>query len=541
VTDGDQERILRLKFPAMLRFATICCLLSFTVIAAAADRYVSPTGTAGNPGTLAAPWSLAKAANSAVAGDVVYVRGGTYTNAITISVSGTATQPIVFRNYPGETPIIDMTGKSPTLDQSDSPIITIQNRSNIVVQGFTLQNYITSDENGLPEGILLVANGSGTCSNIKILNNTIRNIQQNDPTLGNFNANAHGLKVAGRNANAMNNIVIDGNELYNLHLGASEALVINGNVTNFRVTNNIVRDCNNIGIDLIGYEGSLTPDSINRARDGVVAGNVVYNIDSSFNPAYNGSLTTGGGDRSAGGIYVDGGTRIIIERNLVYGCNFGVEIATEADFGTGTADFITLRNNLIRHNQQAGLIMGGFNASKGSTENCTIINNTFYENGTLASGTQIQGQHHVMNNVFKNNIVVTSSNPVANSVFAVFGSTPASTFTGNVFSYNLYYAPSGSAPTFDINGVTSPKNLAQWQAATSLSGGDTGSTVGEPQFALSHPNQASPITAWQLSASSPAINTGQPSPGYQPSDGEDDISGDSRLRGGRVDRGADEF
>ncbi|MBL9145987.1 MAG: hypothetical protein JNM99_20065 [Verrucomicrobiaceae bacterium] len=519
----------------MVRSALILSFALCTAsLAMGADRYVSPTGSASNPGTLAAPWTMAKAASSAVAGDIVYVRGGTYTSTVSITVSGTATQPIIFRNYPEETPVFDLTGQTPPSNDSDAAIISILNRSHLIVQGFTLQNWRTSNEKGLPEGILIAGRNGSTCTNIRLLNNTIRNIEQNNTVKGNFNANAHGIKVAGRSTTPVTDIIVEGNHLSNLRLGASEALVINGNVTNFRVNNNVVHDCNNIGIDLIGFEGTL-PSTLDRARDGVVSGNVVYNIDSSYNPAYKGDFTTGGGDRAAGGIYVDGGTRIIIERNLVFGCNFGVEVASEEDFGTGIADFITLRNNLLRHNQGAGLIMGGYNSGRGSTTNCTFINNTIYGNGTIGGGPQIQVQHHVSSNVFKNNIVVARGSTT--SMVSVTGSA-VSGFTGNTFSYNLYYAPSGSAPTFEASGS---KNLSAWQAATSLSGGDVGSSAGDPKFIVSHPSAAEPKTAWQLASGSPAINTGAPSPGYQPGDAEDDFFGDSRLRDGRVDRGADEF
>ena len=513
---------------------TLSFALLIAPLAMGADRYVSPTGSASNAGTLAAPWSMAKAASSAVAGDTVYVRGGTYTTTVTISVSGTATQPIIFRNYADETPVFDLTGQTPPSNDSDAAIIKIENRSHLVIQGFTLQNWRTSNAKGLPEGILIAGRSSGTCTNIRLLNNTIRNIEQNNTIKGNFNANAHGIKVAGRGTTPVSGIVIEGNHLSHLRLGASEALVINGNVTNFRVNNNLVHDCNNIGIDLIGFEGTL-PSTLDRARDGVVSGNVVYNIDSSFNPAYNGNLTTGGGDRAAGGIYVDGGTRIIIERNLVFGCNFGIEVASEENFGTGIADFITVRNNILRHNQGAGLIMGGYNSGRGSTTNCIFINNTIYGNGLIGGAPQIQVQHHVSNNIFKNNIVVTRGN--GTEMIGVTSSA-ASGFTGNVFSYNLYYAPSGSAPVFSVSGS---KSLSTWQAATSLSGGDAGSSIGDPKFVVSHPTAAEPKTAWQLATGSPAINTGEPSPAYQPADAEDDFFGDSRLRGGRVDRGADEF
>ena len=47
-------------------------------------------------------------------------------------------------------------------------------------------------------------------------------------------ADAHGIAVYGTSApDSVHNIVIDGNELYDLILGSSEGLVLNGNVSQF--------------------------------------------------------------------------------------------------------------------------------------------------------------------------------------------------------------------------------------------------------------------------------------------------------------------
>ncbi|MGO4372568.1 DUF1565 domain-containing protein, partial [Paenibacillus sp. MCAF20] len=46
--------------------------------------YVAPTGSDSNPGTLNAPWkTIQKAANTLVAGEIVYVRGGVYKEFVT--------------------------------------------------------------------------------------------------------------------------------------------------------------------------------------------------------------------------------------------------------------------------------------------------------------------------------------------------------------------------------------------------------------------------------------------------------------------------
>lgn len=80
-----------------------------------ATFYVSPTGSAGNPGTQNSPWSLPFAASGAggqlAAGDTVFLLDGQYNGVpnahLVISVSGTAAAPIVFRPAPNANPLIN--------------------------------------------------------------------------------------------------------------------------------------------------------------------------------------------------------------------------------------------------------------------------------------------------------------------------------------------------------------------------------------------------------------------------------------------------
>lgn len=111
---------------------------------------------------------------------------------------------------------------------------------------------------------------------------------------------------------------------YNCKLGQSEALVLNGNVDGFKVTNNTVHDNDNIGIDFIGYEG--TAPANDNARNGICTGNRVYNISSKNNPHML--------EMSAGGIYVDGGFNILIDSNIVKNADIGIEVATEQGSAT---------------------------------------------------------------------------------------------------------------------------------------------------------------------------------------------------------------
>ena len=70
--------------------------------------YASPSGS-GSSCTMASPCSLATAAGKPAPGDIVCLRGGTYTQGPFVTVSGTAAKWISFVAYPGELPILDST------------------------------------------------------------------------------------------------------------------------------------------------------------------------------------------------------------------------------------------------------------------------------------------------------------------------------------------------------------------------------------------------------------------------------------------------
>ncbi|SHJ45880.1 T9SS type A sorting domain-containing protein [Pseudozobellia thermophila] len=73
----------------------------------ARDIYVAKNGDDNNPGTLELPYlTIAKAASVAVAGDVVFIREGTYEETLAPLNSGSPGQPIVFQSYPGEKVVI---------------------------------------------------------------------------------------------------------------------------------------------------------------------------------------------------------------------------------------------------------------------------------------------------------------------------------------------------------------------------------------------------------------------------------------------------
>ncbi len=476
--------------------------------------YVAVSGDDANAGTKAAPWrTIQHAADTVGPGDTVLIRGGVYQETVTINVSGTAGSPITFQNYPGETAVLDGTSFS----SPDGDIgLQIINQNYITIQGLEIRNYKTTSPNAVPMGVYV----SGASRHIRLLDNEIHHIESHAPVDADLlGADAHGIAVYGNAADPIQDVVIEGNTLHDLVLGSSEALVVNGNVDGFTIRGNTVHDVDNIGIVMIGFEGTAPNPADDRARNGLVSQNVVYNVDSATNPAYGGG-PGGGGDKSADGIYVDGGTQIVIERNAVHHANIGLEITSEHSNGDGS--YVTARNNLIYRNETAGLGLGGYDAQRGSSHHVQILNNTFYQNDTLQWGNgEIMIQHDVHDNVIKNNIFY------ANEQSLFFGNVFANN-VNNAVDYNLYFAPAGAdASQWQWNNVTYT-GFTAWRSAT---GNDAHSRFADPQF-----TDAAAFD-FSLPAASPAVDAGE----NLPDSGDVDFAGNSRSQNGAIDAGALEF
>ncbi len=399
--------------------------------------YVSTTGSDSNAGTLGAPWkTIQHAANTVAAGSTVNVRGGIYNEMVRFGVSGSAGDGfITFQSQPGEVAILD--GASPTALHAaggDAGLIHIEGQSYLIIRGFEIRNFTTNSTSESPAGIYI----SGSGSHIQVLSNHVHHITTTAPdTPSKMASNAFGIAVKGTGrTQALTQIVIDGNELDHLKTGASESLTVNGNVDGFSVTNNQIHDNNNIGIDCIGHEGvngapAGNTDPNDAARNGVVSGNTVYNISSYGNPAY-------GNAYAADGIYVDGGTNIVIEGNTIHDADINLEVASE--WPGNVSSYITVRNNLIYNGLACGISIGGYDSGRGGTDHCDIVNNTLFHNDTKnQGGGEFQIQYHATNNRFENNILY--ANPSA-----LFITTSTGSVSGVTIDYNLCYATTSATP-----------------------------------------------------------------------------------------------
>lgn len=514
VSAGTTGTITPVPTPTHTPTATPTPTPTATQPSASNNFYVATTGNDANPGTQNAPWrTIQKAANTVLPGSIVNVRGGIYQEAVTVNVSGSATGGyITFQSYGSEKAIIDGTGLS--VPNADNALLLMQDRSYLIFQNLTLRNYRSSQANRYPNGILI----QGVSHHIELRNNLLHNIETT--YRGPFNetqgAGAHGILVLGTSATAaINNLVIDSNELRNLKLGWSESLTLNGNVDGFSITNNIIHDNNNIGIDISGgYDYVEIPDEVNAARNGVIRGNHVYNITSNGNPAYSPGY-------GAGGIYVDGGRNVTIEQNRIHHVDFGIELASE-NAGWATSN-VTARNNLVYFNNSAGIAIGGYNDKDvGYTENCVIVNNTFFRNNQQQEEDtgELYIQYDTRNNIIQNNIFF-----AGNDNILIWNGYTAN--IGNNIDYNIYFALGGAnGSTWNWKNITY-NSFSAYQATT---GNDSHSRFIDPKLT----NLTTPDLHLQMT--SPAINSGNSNANA----GDFDIDGQPRRQGSAIDVGADE-
>jgi hypothetical protein len=450
-------------------------------------------------GTFAAPFaSLQYAAGVARPGDTVLVRGGVYNKLFTLTHanSGALTVPITYAAYGAETPVID--GTNLRIPGGQNGLVTLDGVSDIVIEGFTIENYTTASVKDVPIGVYI----TGVSDNDQIINNHVTKITTTAHAtargcannIASETSNALGVDAygpVGTEQNYITNLVVAGNLVDHLLTGCSESVSMTGNVSYYAILSNVVAYNNNIGIDFTGWEDD--GKTYDYARYGIVRGNIVHDIHSEpNNPDYN--------YYGADGIYVDGGANIIIEQNQIYRVDYGLEIASETSGHYAVA--VTARNNLIYSNTQVGVSIGGASPNtggrangNGGTRDSNIVNNTLYDNDTHHTGTgEFQIQWYATNNIFENNIAY------ANSQCLLVSMTPHSVQpTPATLNNNVYYCENGASQAQFVWQTHTITGFLHWSPT---SGEDGLSTFGNPQFAsVSAPN-------FDVLSTSPAIGAG---------------------------------
>lgn len=301
---------------------------------------------------------------------VIIVPPGTYKGKITFPNGARNIHLQAKEDATGRRPVFDMTGVRPSPEQP--AVFYLRNNKNVSVDGFEIANFKSEDRDNPAIGILV----EGTTGDIKIRGNVIHHLGIDRPHSPADLAGSEPISVRGTGATeatASRRIVITGNLLHDINLGQHEGITVNGNIDDFLIALNTVRNVNNIGIDVAGgYRLSANP-GLDAARNGVVRGNHVSGIDTDQNRTYK------RGDRSAGGIYVDGGWNVRVLNNVVEDTNRGIEIGCENS--DHTARTIEVINNILRGNHFAAVTVGAGDSSHGKTDGVTIRRNLFHANG----------------------------------------------------------------------------------------------------------------------------------------------------------------
>jgi Right handed beta helix region len=432
--------------------------------------------------------SVQAALDVAVAGDTIKVHANPtpYFEKVVFPRSGSAVAGwISLEAWPGERPVLDGTGVT------GADMVLIDSRSWVRIQGFEIRNDLDVNDGS---GVRVLGSGS----HIEIRDNDIHDIR---------GRHAMGITVYATEVDTpISDLVIDGNVIHDCEPFQSEALTLNGNVDGFQVTNNVVRDVNNIGIDFIGGETDIVPDKTKVARNGVCRGNRVERA----------RQENGGW---AGGIYVDGGRDIVLENNVVTESDLGIEVGAENQ-GVVTSG-IVVRNNVVYANEKAGIVFGGYRRQAGRVEDSEFRNNTCWHNDTLGVGSGELWIQWAENNVVRDNVfVATAQNRLLTSDDGN---------VNNVLDYNLWWIADGpAAALFTWNG----DEYTGFDAYRTATGQDAHSPFAAPLFG----NEAG--ADFHLRAVSPAIDAGDPA--TVPAAGETDLDGAARLTGPAVDIGADE-
>jgi len=454
--------------------------------------------------TPATAWkTIQKSFDAAKAGSTVEIRGGTYYEQLTVHVSGIAGSPVTFTNYNNEQVIIDGSKIAGTT------ILTITDNGFLVFSNLTIQNLTMNNA----KGILVTASPNGAVSDLTFRNLVFKNINwTNDATaIPTSNDNAQPFIAFGygsAQANAITNLVIDSCEFSNNITGFSESLSVDGNIDGFTITNNKVHDNTNIGIAAEGHYGISGNPQLDQARNGIIRGNTCFNNISRY--------------ATSGGIYVDGGRDIKIDRNKTCQNGYGIEIGNERNDMTSN---ITVTNNLIYLNRVSGLAIGGYDpATTGQVVNCIFRNNSFFKNNTNLDGSGEIYITKASNCTIGNNVFYTNGQ---NALFSVTNISPQS---GNSLDYNCWFTESGNPSNITVN----------WRNVSYYSFNDYKTNTGQEMHSLFLDplfiSAAVPNPDLHVRTGSPCVRAGNLSWVTDPA--EKDFDGKPRVTNGAVDMGA---
>jgi hypothetical protein len=321
----------------------------------AASYYASPTGS-GSTCSTTSPCSLSTGLGIVSAGDTLYLRGGTYSQTIDITKSGTASSPIVISGYQGETAVIDGGGSmgeySPLFYIHGSYVhlknieLTRGGMGLVITGNYDIASYINS-HNHISNGILISGSSNGSIVEDSIVHD---NCEYNKNGAGGHWAS--GLTAARK----PNGAIIRRNTVYqNWGEGVSSY-----EATNTTIEDNIIHDNYSVNIYLSDTTGVVAQRNFvyrtgslgsgGGVEAGIALGDEVCNPESSNNKVLN---------------------------NIVWGANRNIEYWGNANCNThGLLNVVIANNTMVDSISNDGNL---FISNGGGNANTIIQNNLVYQ------------------------------------------------------------------------------------------------------------------------------------------------------------------
>lgn len=381
--------------------------------------FAAPDASSDGDGTLSSPYTLQDALDKVKAGQTLYLRGGTFNtdsaDGYFLGCKGTKDAYITVRNYPNESVKITNPFSSATeayAFQFD------QGACYFVMEGLEIDGVNAFSAHA----IAVWGNGQNhfILRNLKIHN--VKTTAENPAAETDSSANA--ILLCGENRNAVSNVIIAENRCYDNVTGWAESISVAGNCEYVYVFENTVHDMTNIGIDFYGNAGYCPSPELDQPRYSVASANEIYNGSCSY--------------ADCAGLYVDGARDVILQYNLVYNCQYGIEIGSEEANDDYPVRNVLVRNNVLKNNSVCGIRVGGYEKqTTGIVRSAKFVNNTLIENGGSDGGEIIIAKSDGL--AFINNLVYASGKaPIVKTDFE-------KTYSANLsFTNNLFVAHSGT-------------------------------------------------------------------------------------------------
>lgn len=425
-----------------------------------ANIFVASIGSDGNSGSILSPYkTITYAASVASPGDIVYVRGGTYTNtsfgngsiwndesAVRIVANGTAANYITFMPYNNENVIIQTDGTYGIL---------VKNSSYVKIIGFEVKGMsetITQSEAWYNWGIYKNPNDNSIHnlatelgidpSNPLLINQTIAKSAFTFNEIRPAYYNGRGIV-----ANSSHHIELINNKVHHcpqsgIRVEGCDYVTVSGN----EVYSNTYYT--SAGVGAITVSSSLNIDTYNGVKI-IIEKNKVYNNEN--------RMVSWNGQKDFINFQIDEGSGIFFTRNN----DDALPLSQQYQYG-----YFLVRNNLSYKNGAGGVTIH-------KTYRAIIENNTLYKNGNDNTGNPGGiGINTVDDVIIRNNIIYAKSDKFALGIVAL----PANNVR---VGYNILYNENGSEPiTNKINStyITNyTANNGGWQTANPLFANVSGS------------------------------------------------------------------